>query len=119
VWPLLLHNVAIDCQFVNEIDDHDKMGCLVKPKRLLNSMPRAGPRDLTNQALRYGTIARLVRFMIRYDVGFLSLSVDLHFCVGITYLKWRVLDRFDGAIVYDSAVKRRSSPGRGTGNHVG
>jgi hypothetical protein len=37
-------------------------------------------------------IARLVRFMIRYDVSFLSLSVDFHVCVGITYLKCRVLD---------------------------
>ena len=32
------------------------MRCLAKPERLFNSMPRAGPRDLANQALRYGTV---------------------------------------------------------------
>ena len=32
------------------------MRCLVKPKRLFNSMPSAGPRDIANQALRYGTL---------------------------------------------------------------
>ena len=52
--PLLLHDVAIDCQFVKEIDDHDdKMPR--ETRAPLNSMPRAGPRDLANQALRYGT----------------------------------------------------------------
>ena len=40
---------------MKEIDNHhhEKMPC--KPERLL-TMPRTGPRDLANQALRYGTI---------------------------------------------------------------
>jgi hypothetical protein len=32
------------------------MRCLVKLERLFNSTPRARPRDLANQALRYGTV---------------------------------------------------------------
>jgi hypothetical protein len=42
-WPLLLHDVAIDCQFVKEIDDHDDAS---QNQNAFLTMPRTGPRDL-------------------------------------------------------------------------
>jgi hypothetical protein len=66
VEPLLLHDVAIDCQFVNEIDDHDD-----------HEMPRAGPRDLANQALRYGTMSS-VTFVITSDKNVLTTLWVFH-----------------------------------------
>jgi hypothetical protein len=51
------------------------MRCLVKPKRLFNSMPRAGPRDLANRALRYG--AALTR--LYYNILLLLLLLVFSF----------------------------------------
>jgi hypothetical protein len=53
-WPLLLHDVAMNCvNFVKEIDNHNDAS---RNQNAFLTMPRTGPRDLANQALRYGTI---------------------------------------------------------------
>jgi hypothetical protein len=66
------------------------MRCLVKPKRLFNSMPRAGPRDLTNRPLRYGTI--FIDFMLVLCTSsgnkLMHASIPFSICVGLQYELW-------------------------------